>query len=466
MANITKYIVTGLLLLTLSVVLVSSSNIDYSYPNDPWIDRVLSLNQSGNQMIISNLSLESLNITNGNFSVVMPWYISFGGFTFPYSAGLFSNGTNYVSLAGLSDTLYVYGTSDLVGDVDIDGDVEISQSVNIQDDLSVSDHISCNGIEPSWIHIGGVPRGGFYVDTWNANFSVPVDILDDLNVTGNITADHFIVGGLVRAGIGNCAEGYVMQNSTESGVECISVLSTTYYLNSSAVTGGTYTDTNIITDAWYYNGASLNFTEAGGANPLDIYLNFTNVSSFSQLTMREYYLGSTSHHMQVQIWDYGDGAWEDYFDFVGQEGMNVIEIPVYDYLEHINNSIVQVRLHHVQNGITSHRLYLDFAWLIEGSSVGASTNLDGYAKYSFGYNDFVGNGYFNTTGDVCVNGLCLSSAATSGGLWTNVSGTAEYDGNVNITGNYSTVSKLIICDNGTATIMTRNRTLATEKGCS
>ena len=269
----------------------------------------------------------------------------------------------------------------------------------------------------------------------------------DLVVDGNATADHFIVGGLVRAGVGTCASGEFVQNTTESGVECLSVLSTTYYLNSSAVTGGSYTDSSDVEDAWYYDGVSLNFTEGNGVDPLDIYLNFTGVVDFSQLVMKEYYIGSASHTIQVEIWDYDDSTWESYFAFVGQTGMTQLSIPVYDSAEHINNSIVQVRLHHIQNGVASHRLYIDFIWLVDGSDVGSSTNLAGYAKYSFGYNDFVGNGYFNTTGDVCVNGLCLSSVATSGGLWTNTSGTAEYDGDVNITGNLH-VQSVIQNDSG------------------
>ena len=206
--------------------------------------------------------------------------------------------------------------------------------------------------------------------------------------------------------------GYLEVNGTwVSGL--ISDSSTTYYLNSSAVTGGSYTDGSDVTSAWYYDGASLNFTEGGGADPLDIYLNFTNVNDIDQLVMREYYLGSSSHFIQVQIWDYVDSAWEDYFEFVGQTGFTIISIPVFDATDHIDSGNVQVRLHHVQNGITSHRLYIDFVWLVEGNNIGGSTNLDGYARYSFGYNDFSGTGNFNTSGNIYDNGnrVCTSDNA-------------------------------------------------------
>ena len=194
---------------------------------------------------------------------------------------------------------------------------------------------------------------------------------------------------------------YLNESMLNDTIDARAPTSTTYYLNSSAVTGGSYTDGSDVTSAWYYgDDLKLNFTEGGGADPLDIYLNFTNVNDIDQLVMREYYLGSSSHFIQVQIWDYADSAWEDYFEFPGQSGFTIISIPVFDATDHIDSGNVQVRLHHVQNGITSHRLYIDFVWLVEGNNIGGSTNLDGYAKYSFGYNDFSGNGDFTTTGTI------------------------------------------------------------------
>jgi len=76
------------------------------------------------------------------------------------------------------------------------------------------------------------------------------------------------------ARIGECPEGEFVVNTTTGGVECQApITSITHYLNASDVTGGSYTDTEDVTDAWYYDSASLNFTEGSGTDPLDIYLN-------------------------------------------------------------------------------------------------------------------------------------------------------------------------------------------------
>ena len=146
----------------------------------------------------------------------------------------------------------------------------------------------------------------------------------------------------------DCPNGYVVDGTYINGsLKCISVLSTTYYPNVSSVSGGSYTDLNNITDAWYYDTRSHNFTEGTGANPLDVYFNFTNIDTFSQLVVREYYLGSASHYIQVQIYDWDSNTWEDYFEFVGQSGYTIIAVPVYDSTEHIKNTNVTIRFHHV-----------------------------------------------------------------------------------------------------------------------
>ena len=218
--------------------------------------------------------------------------------------------------------------------------------------------------------------------------------------------------------------------------------STTYYPTNSRVTGGSYTDSTNITKAWYYDGQSLNFTEGVGADPLDIYLNFTGVTSFNQIIMREYYLGSASHYIQVQVWNYDHNMWEEYFDFVGQAGMTILSIPVYDPAEHVSGGLVQLRLHHIQNGISSHRLYLDFVWLVDGITVGGSTNLDDYAKYSFSFNNFNGNGNFNTSANVSA-----SYFKGDGSLLTGLGGSSVWNSNATAIWN-NTVSQVGI---GTAT---------------
>ncbi len=214
--------------------------------------------------------------------------------------------------------------------------------------------------------------------------------------------------------------------------------STTHYVNATYITGGTITSTNL-SDLNYYDDITYNISEGSGANPLTFYMNYTNMTAFSQWIVREYYLGSSSHNIQFEMYDYATASWQSYFAINGQSGQTIITIPVYDSASHIQNGIVQTRLRHIETGISSHRLYIDFSWLVNGNNVGASTNLQGYAQYKFGANNFTGTGnmtasYFFGDGSYLANiptdnttiartGTCgryqvLQNGTTSGGQCT------------------------------------------------
>lgn len=49
-------IIFVLVLIVLFTGIATAQNIDYTYPNDPWVDRTLSLNQSGFGIIADNFT--------------------------------------------------------------------------------------------------------------------------------------------------------------------------------------------------------------------------------------------------------------------------------------------------------------------------------------------------------------------------------------------------------------------------
>ena len=128
---------------------------------------------------------------------------------------------------------------------------------------------------------------------------------------------------------------------------------------------------------------------------------------------------------------------EKWADLLSEEIINdaEIEVPVYDSTSHISGGLVQVRYHHIENGISSHRLYIDVAWLIDGNMIGASTNLDGYAKYNSGYNNYVGYGNTTTSNLNVTNNIILSGNLTNPinnefGFYNN--GTCMFWGNLSL----------------------------------
>lgn len=232
-----KIIYLVFVLILISVVsamnFIPPNNLDFTY--NPWSLKnqyVRSGNFSGENLIadnfIGNATLNYLNLTGdvvfyGNVTMLPlgMWFTAFNAtytyFIYPYWVSPY----NYTKSA-----YWGYPSSSF----EINDDLEVSNDVNVGNDLIVSDHISCNGIEPAWIHIGGVPSGGFYVDTWNANFSVPVEIFGNLTAY-NITAENIFAnnlsGYLDSSYIVNtpaeCSPGYAMSRYNGSTSTCVAL---------------------------------------------------------------------------------------------------------------------------------------------------------------------------------------------------------------------------------------------------
>lgn len=203
-----------------------------------------------------------------------------------------------------------------------------------------------------------------------------------------------------------------LQNSnitTNQRIDSIntSITETRYLVNTSHVTGGSNTTSNISL-LWYDDDMSYNYSEGNGANPLDVYLNFTNVTAFTQIVLNEYYTGT--HNIELQLYDTVSSSWESYYTITSQSGFTTLTVSIFDSYNHINNvNVTQLRLHHVENGISTHKLYIGFTWLINGGTVASTPNLQGYARYEFNANNFNGSGDFNTTGNINANTYSLNS---------------------------------------------------------
>jgi hypothetical protein len=257
-------------------------------------------------------------------------------------------------------------------------------------------------------------------DYTNTNFTAQWNILTTGNTTKNFfykkindtwnNATNQIIRIDQKAVPGTCPPGYAIQNTTTSGVYCVllDMPNTIYYPVKIATTGGTNTTANK-TAVWYDDARSYNITEGSGENSLAVLMNYTGVATFNTWEIKEYYVGSSSHNIQFSIWDYDSSSWEQYWNIVGQNGFNVITLKIADPTSHISGGKVQIRLFHVENGETSHRLYIDYSQLVQGNNVGSSTNLEGYAKYAFNYNNFYGNGNISTTGFFVGSGAKLKN---------------------------------------------------------
>lgn len=294
--------------------------------------------------------------------------------------------------------------------------------------INSSNNISFN---ESYANISFVPKSLYVSENTSLWVTMNLKLIDLITTLPS----YLLISGTTNKTV-NFNE--TKMNSTVNNL----LASTTFYPTQYWTRYGTESGGNNIGNLSFYDSRSFNITEDGGANALEFYVNFSGVSTFNNVLIREYYLGSANHNIQVEIYDYAIASWESYTDFIGQAGFNVLSIPVLDPSDHVNNSVVQVRFRHIQNGITSHKLYIDYIQLIKGFS--AITNIqhdslsgrdspNNHPQYLLisGNRTMTGNlnmsGY-NITSVVSINVSMIYNVST---IWKNItrypSGSCEYD---------------------------------------
>ena len=170
-----------------------------------------------------------------------------------------------------------------------------------------------------------------------------------------------------RAFPGDCPVGYVVQNTTTSGVECVLRTEPVIYYNATLYNAIRGTAVGPVAYLNGYNGDSVNVTEQAGAIGLDFRLNFTNVNKFSEIVIRYKNTPGESHILRLQLWDYSDKEWENYGTASEVTDWTIFEFGVFDYEEHIDeNGTVQVRMYQEANGNTGHVHYFDWVTIVEG----------------------------------------------------------------------------------------------------
>lgn len=133
------------------------------------------------------------------------------------------------------------------------------------------------------------------------------------------------------------------------------------------VTSGTVDSGNLTSIQTIKDSDSLNISEASGANPLVVIINFTGVLDINNIVLRTWYSDGSGHTLAIGLFDYTTGLYEEEYGFISdQSGFETVVIDVSDAASHINNTNASLRLRHVQNGITSHDLFIDYAELTDG----------------------------------------------------------------------------------------------------
>jgi len=233
-----------------------------------------------------------------------------------------------------------------------------------------------------------------FTNCWSTAEGVKCDVVDLL--TSEFTNDlnwNWLIADTSTNWLYNNTD-FIFFNS--SNLASIYYNGTQSILVEGVLDGGTLVDTHH-QDA-KYDGTSLNFSETAGSPGLDLRVNFTGVEGLNRGVMR-YQTSSLSGDFPVrQLWDYGDGAWEDYPVLAENDGGFVIFTqPVFDGSTHIgdavgNDGVVQMRLYKAGNGNINNHYYMDWIAMVKGFGTPSGEEIDPYFEQWLNnpiFNDFI-----------------------------------------------------------------------------
>ncbi len=187
--------------------------------------------------------------------------------------------------------------------------------------------------------------------TFNSTYDA---LTPDTNATTACVLGEYLDGG------GSCLD---VNNTID-----IRTNSTTYFAGNITTNAGTYDAGNVNSLDVVEDGDSYNVSEAAGANPLEIVVNFTGVVTFDNVIMREFYSAGEGHEINVELFHYEDNTWELIDEITDMSDFSITVMFVPDPLHHINatDGNVTIRFRHVQNGNPSHDFFIDYLVLVDG----------------------------------------------------------------------------------------------------
>lgn len=155
-------------------------------------------------------------------------------------------------------------------------------------------------------------------------------------------------------------------------------IAVTYKADNIQLVTGTYETGDINSVNESKDGDEYNVSEVGGANPLTIRVNFSNVTDFNNIILRELYEGGAGHEIIIGLYDYVDGGYEEeYGDIDDMDNYAFSIVDVLDPANHISDGIVSLQFRHEQSGNPAHHFSLDYVTLIDGTSTIVTTEHDG-----------------------------------------------------------------------------------------
>ena len=133
-------------------------------------------------------------------------------------------------------------------------------------------------------------------------------------------------------------------------------------------------DSGTVTTLAIKDETDVSVSEVTGTPGFIIELEFHNVTHIDLFEFFGRYSGSTTHFVQLQCYSPDPATWENYGTFGSSAVDQWYRFPIVDSDEHIDGSgTVKFRLYHIQSGVSSHDMFIDYARIRTGYLAQSST---------------------------------------------------------------------------------------------
>lgn len=157
--------------------------------------------------------------------------------------------------------------------------------------------------------------------------------------------------------------------------ECVTYEPSVTYLPFSVETVyGTDFNNNDVAAIRVYDENYYSVNEASGSPGLIVDVNFSNVSNFSSINMKEWF-DDNGHQIIIKLWDYTTSSYDTYGAILSSPSVEERTVNVGDPSNHINvDGLVQLRFEYGGSGNPSYSFYIDYVWLQSGAIISAQTH--------------------------------------------------------------------------------------------
>lgn len=137
-----------------------------------------------------------------------------------------------------------------------------------------------------------------------------------------------------------------------------SIVADTLTVNVGTATGG-IADTQI-----WQDGNEIVVADAAATPGLTITVTFEDVDSILYLFVLGFYEGSSTHYVNIEMWNYDTAAWDQFGNMALKLSSASHLLPVLDDTDYISGGQAKARFNHPPNGNVNHDTTIRFLALL------------------------------------------------------------------------------------------------------